>query len=87
MALRFLYGPTLHPYMTTRKTIALTRQTIVGKVMSLLFNMLSRLYLLPSLKHQNDLGSFQSKPFNIIVIQVHAPATDAEEAEVDWFYE
>ena len=55
--------------------------------MSLLFNMLSRLYLLPSLKHQNDLGSLQSKPFNIIVIQVHAPATDAEEAEVDWFYE
>ena len=33
----------LHPYMTTRKTIALTRWTFVGKVMSLLFNMLSRL--------------------------------------------
>ena len=32
-----------HPYLTTRKTIALTRQTFVGKVMSLLFNMLSRL--------------------------------------------
>ena len=32
-----------HPYMTTGKTIALTRWTIVGKVMSLLFNMLSRL--------------------------------------------
>ena len=32
-----------HPYMTTGKTIALTRQTSVGKVMSLLFNMLSRL--------------------------------------------
>ena len=32
-----------HPYMTTGKTIALTRQTLVGKVMSLLFNMLSRL--------------------------------------------
>ena len=31
-----------HPYMTTRKTIALTRQTFVGKVMSLLFNMLFR---------------------------------------------
>ena len=30
-----------HPYMTTGKTIALTRQTIVGKVMSLLFNILS----------------------------------------------
>ena len=34
-----------HPYMTTRKTIALTRQTFLGKVMSLLFNMLSRLLL------------------------------------------
>ena len=32
-----------HPYMTTGKTIALTRQTFVGKVMSLPFNMLSRL--------------------------------------------
>ena len=32
-----------HPYMTTGKTIALTRQTFAGKVMSLLFNMLSRL--------------------------------------------
>ena len=32
-----------HPYMTTGKTIALTRETFVGKVMSLLFNMLSRL--------------------------------------------
>ena len=32
-----------HPYMTTGKTIALTRRTLVGKVMSLLLNMLSRL--------------------------------------------
>ena len=35
----------LHPYMTTGKTIALTRQTFVGKVMSLLLNMLSRLVI------------------------------------------
>ena len=34
-----------HPYMTTRKTIALTRWTFVGKIMSPLFNMLSRLVL------------------------------------------
>ena len=42
-----------HPYMTTGKTIALTRRTFVGKVMSLLFNMLSRLVLtfLSSSKH------------------------------------
>ena len=42
-----------HPYMTTGKTIALTRQTFVYKVMSLLFNMLSRLVItfLPRSKH------------------------------------
>ena len=34
-----------HPYMTTGKTIALTRRAFVGKVMSLLFNMLSRLVI------------------------------------------
>ena len=34
-----------HPYMTTGKTIALTRQTFVGKVMSLLFNMLSLFFI------------------------------------------
>ena len=42
-----------HPYMTTRKTIALTIETFVGKVMPLLFNMLSRLIVafLPRSKH------------------------------------
>ena len=42
-----------HPYMTTGKTIALTRWTFVNKVMSLLFNMLSRLVItfLPRSKH------------------------------------
>ena len=42
-----------HPYMTTGKTITLTRRTFVGKVMSLLFNMLSRLVIafLPRRKH------------------------------------
>ena len=42
-----------HPYLTTRKTIALTRRTFVGKVMSLLLNMLSRLVItfLPRSKH------------------------------------
>ena len=42
-----------HPYMTTGKTIALTRQTFVGKVLSLLLNMLSRLVItfLPWTKH------------------------------------
>ena len=43
----------LHPYMRTGKTIALTRRTFVGKVMSLLFNMQSRLVItfLPRSKH------------------------------------
>ena len=42
-----------HPHMTTRKTIALTRWTFVGKVMLLLFNKLSRLVItfLPRSKH------------------------------------
>ena len=42
-----------HPYMTTGKTIALTRRTLVGKIMSLLLNMLSRLVItfLPRSKH------------------------------------
>ena len=45
--------PLSHPYMTTGKTMALTRQTFVGKVMSLLFSMLSRLIraFLPRSKH------------------------------------
>ena len=46
-------GQFSHPYTNTGKTIALTRQTFVGKVMSLLFNMLSRLVItfLPRSKH------------------------------------
>ena len=42
-----------HPYMTTGKTMALARWTFVGKIMSLLFNMLSRLVItfLPRRKH------------------------------------
>ena len=41
-ALSFLYSPLSHPYMTTEKAIPLTRWTFVDKIMSLLFNMLSR---------------------------------------------
>ena len=49
----FFMVPLSHPYMTTGKTIALIRWTLVGKVMSLLFNMLSRLVIafLPRSKH------------------------------------
>ena len=56
-----------HPYMTTGKTIALTRQTFVGKVMSLLFNMLSRLVItfLPRSKHLL-ISWLQSPPAGIL---------------------
>ena len=49
----FLTVQLSHPYMTNRKTIALTRWTFVGKAISLLFNMLSRLVItfLPRSKH------------------------------------
>ena len=40
-----------------------------------------------SQKWQNDLSSFPSKPFNITVIQVCAPTTEAEEGEVERVYE
>ena len=39
-----------------------------------------------SQQRQNDIR-FQGKPFNITVIQVYAPTSNAEEAEVEWFYE
>ena len=56
-----------HPYMTTGKTIALTRRTFVGKVMSLLFNILSRLVMtfLPRSKHL--LISWLQSPFAVIL--------------------
>ena len=56
-----------HPYITTRKTIALTRWTFVGKVMFLLFNMLSRLVItfLPRSKHL--LISWLQSPSTVIL--------------------
>ena len=66
--LSLLNGPTFsHLYMTTGKNIALTMQTFVSKVMSLLFNMLSRLVIafLPRSKHL--LISWQQWPSAIIL--------------------
>ena len=40
-----------------------------------------------SQKQQNDLYSFQGKPFNIMIIQAYAPTSNAEEAEIEQFYE
>ena len=51
-----------HPYMTTGKTKALTRQTFVGKVMSLLFNILSRLVITFLLRSKDLLISWLQSP-------------------------
>ena len=56
-----------HPYMTTGKTIALIRQTFVGKVMSLLFNMLSRLVITFSPKSKCLLISWLQSPSAVIL--------------------
>ena len=51
-----------HPHMTTEKTIALTRQTFVDKVMSLLFNMLSRLVI-----------TFLSRSKHLLISRLQSP--------------
>ena len=61
-ALSFLYGPT-YPYMTTEKTIALTRWTFVSNVMSLLFNMLSSLVI-----------AFLPRSKLLLILWLHSPS-------------
>ena len=56
-----------HPYKTTRKTIALTRQTFVGKVMSLPFNMLARLIITFLPRGKCLLISWQQSPSAVIL--------------------
>ena len=56
-----------HPYMTTGKTIALTRQTFVGKIMSLLFNMLSRLVITFLPRSRRLLISWLQSPSAVIL--------------------
>ena len=56
-----------HPYMTTGKTIALTRQTFVGKVISLLFNMLSRLVITFLPRSKRLLISWLQSPSAVIL--------------------
>ena len=56
-----------HPYMTTGKTIALTRLTFVGKVMSLLFNMLSRLVIVFLPRSERLLISWLQSPSAVIL--------------------
>ena len=56
-----------HPYMTTGKTIALTRQTFVGKVTSLIFNMLSRLVITFFPRSKHLLISWLQSPYAVIL--------------------
>ena len=56
-----------HPYLTTGKTIALTRQTFVGKVISLLFNMLSRLVIAFLSRSKRLLISWLQSPSAVIL--------------------
>ena len=57
-----------HPYVTTGKTIALTRWTFVGKVMSLLFNMLSRLVITFLPRSKRLLISWLQSPYSFLVL-------------------
>ena len=72
-----------HPYMTTGKTIALTRWTFVGKVISLLFNMLSRLvivflprskYLLISCLQSPSAVILESKKIKSVTVSIVYPS-------------
>ena len=56
-----------HPYMTTAKTIALTRWTFVGKLMSLLFNMMSRLVIVFLPRSKRLLISWLQSPSAVIL--------------------
>ena len=73
-----------HPYMTTGKTVALTRQTFFGKVMSLLFNMLSRLVIAFLPRSKLLLISWLQSPSTVILepskiksltVSINSPST------------
>ena len=63
----FLTVQLSHPYMSTRKTIALTRRTFIGKVMSLLLNMLSRLVVTFLARNKHLLISWLQSPSAVIL--------------------
>ena len=64
----FLIVQLSHPYMTTGKTIAVTKQTFVGKVMSLLFNMLSR-FLIAFLPRSKSLLILWLQPPSSVILE------------------
>ena len=57
-----------HPYMTTRKTLALTLQTFVGKVVSLLFNVVSRVVVAFLPRNKRLLISWLQSSFSVILV-------------------
>ena len=65
-----------HPYMTTGKTIALTRQTFVGKVMSLLFNILSSLVIAFLPRNNYLLTSWLQSPSAVILEPKNVKSTE-----------
>ena len=88
----FLIVQLSHPYMTPGKTIALTRWTFVGKVMSLLFNMLSRLVmtfltrskcLLISWLQSPSAAIFQLKKIKFLTISIIFPSACYEVMGLD----
>ena len=64
-----------HPYMTTGKTISLTKQTFVGKVMSLLLNMLSRLLI-----------TFLPRSKRLLISWLQSPVAAITTAWLQWFW-
>ena len=67
LQLSFLHSPTVTSYMTTGKTIVLTRRTFVGKVISLLLNMLSRLVITFLPRSKRHLISWLQSPSAVIL--------------------
>ena len=81
-----------HPYVATGKTIALTRWTFVGKVMSLLFNMLSRLviaflprsrHLLTSWLQSPSLVILEPKKIKCVTVSIVSPSISYEVMGLD----
>ena len=89
---RFLLVQLSHPYMTTGKAIALTRWTFVGKVMSMLLNMLSRLviaflprskHLLISQLHSPSIEILELKKIKSVTVSIVSPSICHEEMGLD----
>ena len=75
LVLRFLYGPTLKSVHDYWENLALTRQTYVGKVMSLLFNMLSRLVITFLPRSKRLLISWLESP-SVVILELRKIKSD-----------